>query len=146
MRILSRATPEPSAPGLRTDSCYDRSAAASGVSRDSDARGLLLEVLAQHRHLALVVRAQAGAVEPLGRRRHPLETELADRLAVLDHEGDVAGPDLERGAAAVAPSLRVVAEPRVEEARVVGSQLAGGRVVGHHLGGDLRRDAYPLRG
>ena len=58
--------------------------------------------------------------------------------------GDVAGPDLERGAAAVAVAGGVVAEAGVEEAGVVGAQLAGGRVVGHHLGGDLRRDADAL--
>ena len=39
---------------------------------------------------------------------------------------------------------RVVAEAGIEEAGVVGAQLARGRVVGHHLGGDLRRNADPL--
>ena len=96
----------------------------SSVSWNRDARRLLLEVLAQHRHLALVVGAEVGAVEALGRRCHPLQAELADRLAVLDHEGDVAGAHLERRAAAVAAALRVVAEAGVEEAGVVGAQLA----------------------
>src|SRR6188768_1566313 len=53
--------------------------------------GLLLEVLTEHRHLALVIGPEVGAVEALGRRRGPLERQLADRLAVLDHERDVAG-------------------------------------------------------
>src|SRR4051794_26828519 len=111
--------------GQRTGSCYDRSArffeVSSGVNRDSGARRLLLEVLAQHRHLPLVVRAEVRAVEALGGRRHPLESELADRLAVLDHEGDVTGADLERGPAAVPAPLGVVAEAGVEEAGVVGA-------------------------
>ena len=105
---------------------------------------VLLEVLAQHRHLALVVGAQVRAVEALGRRAGALQRQLADRLAVFDHERDVARPHLERGAAAVATARRVVAEARVEEAGVVGAQLARRRVVGHHLGGDLRRDADAL--
>src|SRR5512144_1906326 len=100
--------------GVSGPSCRD--ASSLSVSRDGDAGGLLLEVLAQHRHLALVVGAEVVAVEALRRRRHPLQAQLADRLAVLDHEGDVAGADLERGTAAVAPALGVVAEAGIEEA------------------------------
>src|SRR6188472_363525 len=73
-------------------------------------RRLLLEVLGEHRHLPLVVGPETVAIQPLGRGAGPLQGKLADRLAVLDHEGDVAGAYLERGAAAVAGTGRVVAE------------------------------------
>ena len=123
---------------------HSSEAPASVGRRVRSARRLLLEVLAQHRHLALVVGAQLLAVEALGRRAGALQRQLADRLAVFDHERDVARPHLERRAAAVAAARRVVAEAGIEEAGVVGAQLARGRVVGHHLGGDLGRDADAL--
>src|ERR1700677_1334819 len=93
--------------------------------------GVLEEVLAEHRQLPLVVGADVLAVEHVGLLRHALEGELADGLAMLDHERHVPRPDLERGAAAGAgAALARVAEAWVEEAGVVGAQLAGGGVVG----------------
>src|SRR5262245_34142418 len=55
------------------------------------------EVLAQRVLLELVGRADVAAVQRVRRLEHPLEGELAHRLAVLDHERHVVGPHLERG-------------------------------------------------
>lgn len=54
-------------------------------------QGLVGEVLAQHRGLALVVRPDVRAVEPVWLREHLLICELADQLAVFKHERHVAG-------------------------------------------------------
>ena len=76
------------------------------------------------------------AVEPVRRRGHPLEDELADRLALLDEERNVVGPDLERRGRAPVRVPGRVPEPGVEEAGVVRPQLAAGRVVRGHLRGN----------
>src|SRR5262249_29961993 len=103
------------------------------VGGPREAGGLLDEVLAQHRLLPLVIRAEPFAVQHIWRLEHSLEGELADGLPVLDHERHVARPDLERRSRAVAPALWVVAEAGVEEAGVMRSQLPGRRVIGRHL-------------
>src|SRR5947208_1569359 len=102
---------------------------------------LVEEVLAQHRRLPLIAGTDIRAVQRIGPIEHPLECQLADRLAVLDHERDVAGPDLERGPAAVTAAPWVPAEAGIEEAGVVGPQFSGGWVVGHHLRRERGRDA-----
>src|SRR5438105_1725761 len=87
------------------------------------------EVFSEGLDLALVVGADALAVEQRGRLEHPLEGQLADLLLVLDHERDVMGPDLQRRGRAVQLAGGVEAETRVEEAGVVRAQLAARRVV-----------------
>src|SRR5438270_841126 len=82
---------------------------------------------------------------PIRPLQHPLEGQLADGLAVLDHEGNIAGAYLECGPRAESPSGGVIAETRIEEPGIVSAQLAGRGVVGHHLGGVHRRNAHPLR-
>ena len=69
---------------------------------------------------------------------------LQTRLAVLDHERDVARAHLERRPAAVPGAVACVAEAGVEEAGVVGAQLARRRVVGEHLRRIAGRDAHAL--
>ena len=59
---------------------------------------------------------------------------------MLDHERHVVGTHLERRARSVKRPRRVVPEPRIEEPRVVGAELAAGRVVRCHLGGEPRRN------
>src|SRR5271165_1410482 len=82
------------------------------------ARGVLDEVLAEHRLLTLVVGAHIRSIEQVRSFAHVLEGELAHRLAVLDHERHIAGPDLERCAASMCLPALCIAEPRVKEARV----------------------------
>src|SRR5689334_18266112 len=96
---------------------------------------VLEEVLGEHRALMLVAGAGLLAVEDVGLGCHALECQLADGLAVLDHERDVAGAHLQRRAGAAAVPVGRVAEARIEEAGVVRAQLAGRGVVGEHLGG-----------
>ena len=69
------------------------------------------EVLAEHGLLALVVGADVLAVEHVGLLGHALEGELADGLAVLDHERDVARANLERRAAALRSRFREKPKP-----------------------------------
>src|SRR5437588_4566356 len=76
------------------------------------------EVLAQRVLLALVG-ADPLAVEHGGLLHHALEGELADALAVLDHEGHVVGAHLQRSPGASEPVLGVEAEAGIEEAGVV---------------------------
>src|SRR4051794_35298733 len=91
------------------------------------------EVLAERALLPLVVRADAFAVEHVGRFDEVLEREPAHALAVLHHERHVVGPHLERRLAA-GEAVVVVTEPRVEETGVVGAQLTARRVVPRHRG------------
>ena len=77
---------------------------------------LLCEVLAQHRLLPLVARAESFAVQNVGRIHHALECQLAHRLKVFDHEGDVTRPDLECSATTIPTLAGIMAETRVEEA------------------------------
>src|SRR5207244_10634054 len=65
---------------------------------DGLAGGRAREVLAQRLVLTLVVRPDALAVQTRGRFEHVLERELADALAVLDHERNVVRAHLERRA------------------------------------------------
>src|SRR3954451_17050558 len=100
-----------------------------GIRALACGRRLLAEVLAEHGDLALVVRPGLVAVKEVGGGCHALVGELADRLAMLDHERDVARAALERRPATVPVVMGVEAEARVEEARVVATELAGRRVV-----------------
>jgi hypothetical protein len=95
---LRRARLAPSARSSRgvEGATFDQ---ASRGTPAQQARGLeerycLGEVLAEHCFLALVVRADVGAVEPLWGFEHPLERELAEGLPVLNHERHVTRPDL----------------------------------------------------
>src|SRR5690348_3964328 len=96
-----------------------RPKSGAGRRRARGERGLRHpEVLAKGLHLALVVRADAGAVEDARGLEHALEGELADRLAVLDHERHVVGAHLERRSGTVEAAVGVEAEAGVEEAGV----------------------------
>src|SRR5258707_12328872 len=95
---------------------------------------LAAEVLAERVLLALVVRVQRVSVSQIRGLKHPLETQLADLLSMIDSKRHVMCAHLESGAAAGDPvRSRIIAEARVEEAGVVGSQLAAGGVIGGHL-------------
>src|ERR1700710_3136969 len=94
------------------------------LSRQSASLGELREeMLAEHRLLALVIRADIAAVEHVRLLGHALEGELADWLTVLDHERDVARANLERCTAAAGEAGGRVAEAGIEEAGVVRAQL-----------------------
>ena len=71
---------------------------------------------------------------------------LQTALAVLDHERDVVGAHLERGARPEHRAAGVEAEAGIEEPGVVRAQLAARRVVGGHLRRQARRDAHRLVG
>src|SRR5579859_1321612 len=104
----------------------------------SPRRLVALELLAEAQALALVIRADALAVElvrPLGQ---PLIDEPADHLAVLDQERHLMRADLEHGAAAGAPGLAQT-EAGIEEAGVMHPEFADQAVIGQHLGGMVRR-------
>src|SRR5438067_1521814 len=76
---------------------------------------LLGEVLAEHCLLALITGPDLCAVEAIGSVEHVLECQLADGLAVLDHERDITRPYLERGSRAEPAAVLVIAEARVKE-------------------------------
>src|SRR5580692_5031835 len=79
------------------------------------------EVPAQRFFLLLVRRADARPVQGSRLFEHALEGELAHRLAVLDHEGNVVGTYLEGGPRTAEASAGVEPETRIEEAGVVGT-------------------------
>ncbi len=54
------------------------------------------EMLPERLLLLLVLRPDLLAVEDRRLLEHALKSELADSLAVLDHEGNLMGPDLQR--------------------------------------------------
>ena len=56
-------------------------------------------MLREFQALRLIVRAQTRTVQVLRQGGHALVDEAADRLPVLEDEGDLAAPDLEHGAA-----------------------------------------------
>src|SRR3982074_3396554 len=106
---------------------------------------LAAEVLAECVLLALIVRVQRVSVSQVRGLEHPLETQLADLLPMIDGKRHVMRAHLESGAAAGDPvRSRIIAETRVEEAGVVGSQLPAGGVIGGHLGRVLGRDAHAV--
>src|SRR6266540_50953 len=104
------------------------------------------EVLAQRVDLTLVRGADVLAVEHDGWFDHLLEGQLAHLLAVLDHERHVVRSYLERRPRAQETPLGVEPEPGIEEARVVGAELATRRVVRGHLGGVAGRNPHALVG
>jgi len=97
--------------------------------------------------LGLVRRADAGAVELVGRAGHALVDQAADDLAVFEDERHLVGAYLEHRAGALVvaravrrpPPSRIVAEAGVEEAGVVSAELTDLGIVGGHLGGVVRR-------
>src|SRR5262245_53497660 len=102
-------------------------------------------MLAQHRLLALIVGAQVLAVEHVWLQRHFLKSQLADRLAMLNHERHVTSTNLERGPAATGVLVPCIAKPRVKEARVVSTKLSGSGIIGKHFSRVGGRDAHALR-
>src|SRR4051794_36434927 len=102
----STTTTPPSSPvGAQSAGCFGRFPEAA-------------EVLAEGLGLTLVVGADLTAVEQRRLLEHPLEGELADPLAVLDHERPVVRAHLESCRRAGRLSRGVVAEPGVEETGV----------------------------
>src|SRR5215472_4045283 len=77
--------------------------------------GRWLELLRERQALALVVRADALAINLGGRVGHLLVAEPSDGLAVLEHEGDLVRAHLEHGFASGA--CLTMAEAGIEEAR-----------------------------
>src|SRR5689334_8745357 len=128
----SRASTARSAPAGSRAACASTRAArcscpSAGCPPAADARTptLRAEVLAELERLPLVVRAQPlVAVDDVGRLLGAEELELEEHLAVLEQERHVVGAHLEHGARAA-----LAAEAVVEEARVVGAQLADADVV-----------------
>src|SRR5262245_25061088 len=102
------------------------------------------EVLAQGQGLVLVRQCQPGAVHSFGGTAQPLEPHLEKGLAVVDEKRHFPGPHLHHHPGPEHAAI-AEAESRVEEARVVGANLARPGVVDHHLrrvrGGDP--DALP---
>src|SRR5688572_5494505 len=106
----------------------------------------LLEVLGELQALRLVVRGEVAAVDQLWRRRELLVDEAADGLPVLQDEWHLVRTHLEHGARAGTAGLGMP-EPRIEEARVVHTELADQRIERHHLGRLVGRHLYGfLRG
>src|SRR6185369_17124974 len=97
------------------------------------------ELTPERELLALIARADRRAVELVWSCGHPLERELAQPLTVFQRERNVVRADLEHGRGS-GRAVRDVAEPGVEEARVVRPELSARRVVGRHLGGVVGRD------
>ena len=89
--------------------------------------------------------AQRHAVEPVRGGGEALVAQPAHGLAMLQHEGHVAGAHLQHGAAPL-PAGRVVAEAGIEEAGVVDAEFADLGIVGDHLGGMVGRHHDRLPG
>src|SRR5919109_2588313 len=103
------------------------------------------EVLAQAQGLVLVGRPEPHAVDTARATAQPLEPYLERDLAVVHQEWHLARADLHDHLGAQHGPV-AEAEARIEEARVMGADLAGPGVVDDHLGRVLRRDADALLG
>ena len=112
-------------------------------ARARDPHPFRAELTTERELLALIARADRRAIELVWSCGHSLERELAQPLTVFQGERDVVRPDLEHGRRS-GRTVRDVAEPGVEEARVVGPELPARRVVGRHLGGVVGRDPDAL--
>ncbi len=99
------------------------------------------ELLRKLELLALIVRLPGVAVQRLRPLCHALVFQPADALAVLEQKRHFVRADFEHAAAAAGLArCRVPSEPRIEESGVVHAKFAGARLVGEHLGGEVRRD------
>src|SRR5690348_942562 len=101
------------------------------------------KMLRQLQRLALVVRAEAGAIEDPGPFGHAFIDEATDDLAVLEDERHLARAHLEHGPRRL-HAVGCMAEAGVEEAGIVDPELAHHRVEGHHLGREVGRHVHGL--
>src|SRR6266852_619164 len=101
------------------------------------------EMLRELEPLRLVVRAEALAVERCGPLQHSFIDQAADNLSVLQNEGYFARAYFENRPC-TAPAGRDMAEPGIEEAGIVHTELSDQRIERHHLSGVVRRHLHGL--
>jgi hypothetical protein len=85
------------------------------------------------------------AVEKLRRFYEAFENQFAKPLPVLDHERNIASPDLQRGTTPLPSWTRQSeAKTRIEEASVVSPKLPSRRVIGAHFRCEVWGNAHAL--
>src|SRR5215471_4435528 len=103
------------------------------------------EMLRQLQALCLIVRPDARAIERLRPCQHILVDQAPDDLAVLQDERHLTRAHFQHRARAVSAGP-CIAEARIEEARIVHTELTYQRIERHHLGGVVGRHLHGFLG
>src|SRR5688500_16683829 len=101
------------------------------------------EMFRQLEPLALVIRADALAIDAPGGLGERLVHEPSNHLAMFKHKRHFVGADLQHGARAL-PAARLMAKSRIEKTGIVNAELSDERIERHHFGSVVGGDPHGL--